>query len=331
MHPRACYSCKEYKPNLLKPCSQCECEFFCRDIDDQPHREARQMHLNECCTQLQILYNFRMPADSTVSYVTPLLLAEPSTPFPGNLFELLNCSTNRMWPEVPTTQKVFDDFASVCKFSSVATLLYVLIESAVTKNMHAVDLCVHVVLDLSETTFFTEEYCWLLFHWLPNIRNIIVHLVCPEQAIRGNNHYVKTFQYDTVDLACPKRRITLHIHKEKYEQFAADTMSPPPSCIVFINCAFEGMLPWEPELHHIVRLYKHVPVAFTSFYRSGARRDFERLRYIAKIDHFCQVKVLVLVRKNPYRNLTPFRNHENFNGEDPILYSNGYISIFVIQ
>lgn len=335
--PKICASCYEYNPKLLSPCQQCECEFFCRGVDDEAHREARQFHLDKSCRHLQVYYNFSTEGFNELPFEVPLSsMMAANVAFPNNLFELINRSTNEQWPVNPKTQTEYDSFSAVCNFSCIATLLYVLIETA---TVHMDVLCVHIIGVHCDIALFTENECWLLFRWLPtNIRHICLHFIGPE--LRLDTEEPTEYEYDTTDLVCPQKKVSLHTYKQKYELCAE--LLPKPHCIIAYNCGFveffdeDNAAPankkntWDPALKMMVDLHKNVPIAFTSYVRTEAKMDLLCLRAIAQRDNGDELDVIVQERRNPYRDLKPYRNW-NDDSDEPLYNENGYVSIVMVK
>lgn len=333
--PKICQSCYEYDAKLLVACGGCKSVFYCRHIDDASHQAARQQHQIECCDQLRIYFHFvNSPFHTSIPHGNALMAAATGVTddkFPADLFQLLNKSTNERYTNLPATQSEYDRFVAVCNCSCVATVLFTLIKAAVAVTTSTLD--VHIVGASVEFSLFSRQDCWLLFRWLPlNVEHIRLHFIGPELMLLIDGDM--EFEYDCGATA-KKKRITLQLYQEVYEQCADESLATSPSCIVCFNCGFAELdaipnrtNPWVAGLRAMIRRNRGVPIGFTSYVRSEAEMDLLVFRSIVD-ENDLELKVIVDRQRNPYRDMRPLRNWDDDSGE-PLFYNNGYVSIVLV-
>ena len=252
-----------------------------------------------------------------------------SDPFPGSLFQLINHSTNKQFTDEPSKPIEFDHFASVCNFSNVATLLYVIL---VTKRTYSARnmLTVHVVGAYTEIALFTKSECWLLFYWLPKLLQINLYFIGPELP---DNTNAETLLFAT-NQPDETKQFNLSYHRECYETFVASNTVAKPDVILCYNAGFEEMENsdhfnnWRPAISSMLD-NRLIPIAFTSYIKNEARMDMKVLENVAEIKSIKLERILE-AEKNPYRDLRPCRNWED-DEFDEIFYYNGYINLVIVK
>lgn len=317
--PNICRICYEYDTTKLKACESCYQVLYCSDA----HRLQDAGRHGRWCELYRV--NLLLDADFPVRMdpigfpkLSPTQLHE----FPRNSFELVNQAYKMNVPMVPKVARDFNDLKFVSNYSHVSTILYAL---NVTK-MHLElqhSLVIYVVGVEEEISLFDYNSCSVIFLYLPQIREVIIHFIGPE--IGSTQDEIKLNYEGT-------RSIRMHYHKALFHGLDPDVPMERPQIIVSYNCGFHEHIDsqrdtWSNTLARLIR-YVNIPIVFTSYTREEAFQDCALIHSISKraVKH----RDLVFVKRafnNPFKDYKPLRNVTITDESDELYFSNGYISI----
>ncbi|XP_019529508.3 uncharacterized protein LOC109401411 [Aedes albopictus] len=320
--PNVCHVCFEYDMSKLKPCTECSQIFYC----SEEHRlEDAGKHTRWC-----EMYRINMLLDADYpnrleAFGSPKNLdAFKLTRFPANTFELVNLAYGVDIPRRPETVKDFNDLKFVSNYSHISIILYALNVTFMTEELQT-SLVIYVVGAEDEIVYFDYNTCSMIFTFMPQIRNVIIHFIGP--AISSIKDEIE-LNYEGA------RSIRMHYHKGFFHVLEPLEQMERPQIIVSYNCGFHEHIDsnkdtWTHTLARLVR-FVNIPIVFTSYTREEACQDCAIIYSIGK--RSIKKKELVFVKRaidNPYKDYKPLRNTDHMDGCDELYYSNGYLSMVI--
>lgn len=320
--PNICRVCFDYDTGKLKACESCHQVFYCSDA----HRiQDADQHAKWCeLYRVNLLLDADFPARlDTIGF--PKLSPAQLNEFPRDSFDLVNQAYQMNIPMIPKAVKDFNDLKFVSNYSHVSTILYAL---NVT-NMHLElqqSLVVYIVGVEDEVAFFDYNSCSVIFSYVPQIREVIIHFIGPEVGSIKNEIELN---YEGT------RSIKMHYHKGLFHELEPAEPLERPQIIVSYNCGFHEHIEsqrdtWSTTLARLIR-FVNIPIVFTSYTRDEACQDCAIIYSISKRSK--QRRDLVFVKRasnNPFKDYKPLRNTTLYDC-DELYYSNGYISIVIAR
>lgn len=318
--PNVCHVCFEYDIGKLKPCTGCHQIFYC----SEEHRLVDAEKHEQWCEMYRV--NMMLDADYPTRLETfgfSKLNAFKRVKFPVDTFDLVNLVYSANIPRRPESIEDLNDLKFVSNYSHVSTILYALNLTYMYEELQET-LVVYVVGAEDEIVFFDYNTCSVIFTFIPQIRNVVIHFIGP--ALSSIKDEIE-LNYEGA------RSVKMYYHKAFFHSLEPAQPMDRPQIIISFNCGFHEHIDSNRDTwtHSLVRLLRfvNIPIVFTSYTREEACQDCAIVYSIGKK---IKKKELVFVKRaidNPYKDYKPLRNTNHMDGCDELYYSNGYFSLVV--
>lgn len=220
--------------------------------------------------------------------------------------------------------KNFNDLKFISNYSHISTILYALNVTNLTEELKH-SLVIYVVGAEDEIVNFDYNTCSVIFTYMPQIREVIIHFIGP--ALSSVKDEIELNYEGT-------RTVKMHYHKGFFHTLEPLESMDRPQIIVSYNCGFHEHIDstkdtWTHTLARLIR-FVNIPIVFTSYTREEACQDCAIIYSIGK--RSIKKKELVFVKRataNPYKDFKPLRNINCMDDYDELYYSNGYISLVI--
>ncbi|XP_065085129.1 uncharacterized protein LOC135707263 [Ochlerotatus camptorhynchus] len=319
--PNICHVCFEYDMSKLKACEGCNQIFYC----SEEHRLQDVRKHTQWCEMYRI--NLLLDADYPTRleiFGFPKLNAFKRVKFPEDTFELVNLAYTGNIPSTPQSVKDFNDLKFISNYSHISTILYALNVTNMNEELKQ-SLVIYVVGAEDEIVYFDYNTCSVIFTYIPQIRDVIIHFIGP--ALSSIKDEIELNYEGT-------RSVKMYYHKGFYHTLEPLESMDRPQIIVSYNCGFHEHIDstkdtWTHTLARLIR-FVNIPIVFTSYTQEEACQDCAIIYSIGK--RSIKKKELVFVKRataNPYKDYKPLRNTNYIDDCDELYYSNGYISLVI--
>ncbi|XP_055643162.1 uncharacterized protein LOC129779611 [Toxorhynchites rutilus septentrionalis] len=321
--PNICRVCYEYDSSKLKGCEACFQVLYC----SEEHRlQDAENHAKWCeMYRVNLLLDADFPEYEDILNFPKLTAFELST-FPKNSFDLVNTAYKTRISSTPKTAEDFKDLKYVSNYSHVGSILYALY----TTNMHLElqqSLVIYVVGAEDELLFFDYNICAIIFTYLPQVRDVIVHFIGPQ---------LYNFKEDVELTFKGARTVKMRFHMGLYHTLDANEFLGRPQLVISYNCGFHEYVDsnresWGTTLARLLR-FVNIPIVFTSYTRDEACQDCAIVQRVNK--RAAKKRDLVFVKRaavNPFKDYKPLRNTSYIDERDELYHSNGYISLVITR
>ncbi|XP_055596165.1 uncharacterized protein LOC129746514 [Uranotaenia lowii] len=321
-YPNICRVCFEYDPRQLEPCETCFQVLYC----SEEHRMQDAERHAKWCEMYRV--NLLLDADYPTrleKFDFPKLTPSELNTFPKNSFELVNLAYKNTIPMRPQSVQDFNNLKFVSNYSYIGTILYALNLT----NMHQEvqkSLVLYVVGADGEIVFFDHNTCSIVFTFLPQVRDVVIHFIGPALSS------IK----DEIELNYEGgRSVKMYYHKGLFHTVEPSTPMDRPQLIICYNCGFHEHVDshrdtWNATLNRMLR-FVNIPIVFTSYTRAEASHD-SAILYRASKHSSMKRKDLVFVKRaadNQFKDYKPLRNTNYLDEYDELYYPNGYVSVVV--
>lgn len=127
------------------------------------------------------------------------------------------------------------------------------------------------------------------------------------------------------------KSVTYEVRPTSYEKYFNSSAYTKPDVVAALNCGFhefeaeEAKDTWRSSLP-LLFSEVGVPVVFTSYTLTEAKRDLERVKRVVAEDGGRELSFDTSCQENPFRSFRPIRDYE-FSENRDVFYNNQYYSV----